>query len=610
MPADLHRARRGGRGLLTLAGAAGVLLGCSRGADGRAADASPGDAGAPRVIVPRPEATPATLLLRRFATDGEAAAKAVAADCGDRAAYLELRKNAAASLSEWRRRLPPAGEVAYGPDVATTEAGGAIGALDRAIRARDCHAARDPAGNLEGAFRITGVALRSSNVPPGSLGQAMSDAAYRLGEAIAESTPYVPEGDDAALADAAGFLAFIDGGVQALGLDLGARDAGATDPLAPLERVRRAHTLADVTDRASVLRATGVLGAAIRRALRAQGIATNLTLTYRPLGGAPDVDAKASHEIEVLTLPKPALPVDPAQAALGKRLFFDRGLSAHGVRACADCHDPKRAYTDGLAVPVSLDPAAPLRRNTPTLLYAPVQAYLMWDGRVRTADRQALGVIHTPAEMGATDDDLARVVADDPSYRAAFEGAFPGAGDAGTSLGAATPANIALALAEFEASALVPGTAPIDRYARGEETALSKDARAGFDVFAGKGRCARCHVPPVFGGSRPPDFTAAIYSVVGVPEAPGGSVASSDAGRGDGAFRVPTVRNVSRTAPYFHHGRYGTLEEVLDFYDRGGGAGLGLAVERQDPDVRPLRLTAEEKRVLLVFLRQALTDAP
>jgi cytochrome c peroxidase len=82
-----------------------------------------------------------------------------------------------------------------------------------------------------------------------------------------------------------------------------------------------------------------------------------------------------------------------------------------------------------------------------------------------------------------------------------------------------------------------------------------------------------------------------------------------DADRGrDGAFRVPTVRNAGRTAPYFHHGAYATLEEVVDFYDRGGGRGLGLDVPNQDPEVRPLHLTAEERRALVAFMRDALDD--
>ena len=179
-----------------------------------------------------------------------------------------------------------------------------------------------------------------------------------------------------------------------------------------------------------------------------------------------------------------------------------------------------------------------------------------------------------------------------------------------------TPGDIGLALSAFEAQKLVPDQAPIDRFGRGDDAALSSDSRAGLDVFAGKGRCARCHIPPVFGGSRPPDFTVPVFSVLGVPAAPGEHVLDADRGRAvvtgraqdEGAFKVPTVRDTGKTAPYFHHGRYATLEQVVDFYDQGGGRGLGMTVDNQDPEVRPLHLSAEEKRVLLVFLREALDD--
>ena len=597
MPGDLHRAGRFGVSLLAVAG------GCSR-AVPTARDAAPPDA-VSVVATPRsfdeagagPSA--ATLLVQGFARDGEAATDRLASACDDRGAYLELRRAATASLSAWRRWAVPSADAAFGPQVAIQESGGSIGALDRAMQSHDCDGVRNAAYNIGGAFRI--AEYMRADMPPPAVAQALSDAAYRLGQAVLESTSFVPEGDDATMADVLGLLDFLDAGTRALGLDVSA-DA------APLARLREAHTLAEVTDRASIVRATGVLGASIRRTLRSEGLAT--TLTYRTLRDAPDISA--------LTLPRPAAPADPVRAAIGRRLFLDRRLSRGGSRACATCHVPSRAYSDGLVAPASLDPSVHLRRNTPSLLYAPLEAVLTWDGRVRTADRQALMVLHTRAEMGASDEDMVRAVASDASYAESFVEAFPKAGGV-------TPANIALALAAYEASALVPGTAAIDRFARGDDAALSRDARAGLDVFAGKGRCARCHVPPLFGGSRPPDFTAPVFAVLGVPSAPGSRSVDQDPGAGSGTFRVPTVRNVGRTAPYFHNGRYPTLEQVVDFYDRGGGnaddeasgasASSGVnhhapRVPNQDPEVRPLHLSAEEKRVLLVFMRRALEDAP
>ncbi len=526
----------------------------------------------------------ATLLLQGYARLGGAAAVQLGSHCDDRDAYLEVRRNATSSLSVWRRWMGVPAEAAFGPEIAIQEAGGSIGALDRAMQTHDCNAVRDATGNLRAAFLTSETAASRLGIPPASVGQALSDATYRLGQAVLESTAYVPEGDDAAFADVLGFLDFIDNGVHAIDLDV-------TADIAPLLRLRSVTALSEVSDRAAIVRAAGALGASIRSALRGAGVST--TLMYRPLGDAQDIGA--------LTLPRPALPVDRAKAALGRKLFFDRRLAARQARSCASCHVPERAYSDGLVAPASLDPAATLHRNTPSLLYAPLEALLTWDGRVRTADRQALMVLHTRAEMGSTDEELARVVVSDPSYTDGFRTSFEDG---------VTQRNIGQALASFEASEFVPGSAPIDRFARGDDAALSPDARAGLDVFAGKGRCARCHVPPVFSGSRPPDFTAPVFAVLGVPSAPGAAFLDPDPGRGGGDFRVPTVRDVSRTGPYFHNGRYATLEQVVDFYDRGGGKGLGVDVPNQDPEVRPLHFSAEQKRVLLVFLREALSDAP
>jgi len=266
-----------------------------------------------------------------------------------------------------------------------------------------------------------------------------------------------------------------------------------------------------------------------------------------------------------------------------------------------------KAYQDGLVVPTSLVPGTALHRNTPTLLYTPLAALLTWDGRIRTADRQALSVIHTDAEMGLGNEELTSAVASDPAYASAFRDLF--ARDV-------TAADIGVALAAFEARTFVVGRAPIDRFAK-TGSGLSDDARAGLDVFAGKGRCARCHVPPLWGGSRPPQFDVAIFSALGVPTAPDSGVLDPDLGRGAishrwadaHAFKVPTLRNVARTAPYFHHGAFPTLDEIIAFYDKGGGAGVGLRVPNQDPEIRPLHLSAEDKRLLLVFLREALSDA-
>lgn len=170
-------------------------------------------------------------------------------------------------------------------------------------------------------------------------------------------------------------------------------------------------------------------------------------------------------------------------------------------------------------------------------------------------------------------------------------------------------------LPEAERAPFTRAEAPIDRFARGDEKALSDEDRKGFDVLAGKGRCTRCHAPPLFGVRRAPDFKVPVFAVVGVPVSPAGKKLDPDPGRSgvtheaadQGAFPVPTLRNADRTAPYFHNGAFPTLESVVDLFDEGGGRGLGLEVPNAHPDVRKLALTADEKRALLHFLRGALT---
>jgi cytochrome c peroxidase len=164
---------------------------------------------------------------------------------------------------------------------------------------------------------------------------------------------------------------------------------------------------------------------------------------------------------------------------------------------------------------------------------------------------------------------------------------------------------------------LRPLDSPWDRFMRGEAAALSAEARHGFNVFMGKAKCATCHFPPLFNGTVPPRFLESDLEVLGVPaEAPPARAAlDADPGRmavdrsplSRGAFRTPTVRNAALTAPYMHNGVFATLEEVVEFYDEGGGAGRGLAVPNQTLPSDTLQLTGAEEEALVAFIR-SLTD--
>ncbi len=519
-------------------------------------------------------------------------------------AYRAFRRAVARGEPFFRERGFQA-EALFGGGVAD-EVGGALGRLDAALAAQDTKAITTHLAEVDGALRLLGDSMSRSPVKAARLPDILARATFWLGAAVAGSKPGLSRAPAAAVADALGMLDAIEEGArETVTLISPAEDTGekVTRLLAHIEAVRKplvaAAATGELRDRAAIVVRTGLLGASLRPALWPSAA------TWKPYSALVRGDSSALDEaVTVLTVPalsraagRGAPPRDEAEeerlAALGERLFFDRALSAGGARSCATCHVPEKAYSDGKVRPESLLPDAPILRNTPTLLYAPLHAAQFWDGRALTSERQAVLVMHSKAEMGVPDS------------------AFPRPG-------VASEKEAAAALAAFQARRLTPASSPLDRFSRGDEGALSAEDRAGFDVFAGKGRCARCHVPPLFGGSHPPDFATAVYSVLGVPETAAGKKVDPDRGRAAvtrreidaGAFKTPTVRNAGQTAPYFHNGAFATLEAVIDFYDKGGGKGLGLAIENQDPDVVPLKLTEREKRDLLRFLRVGLADAP
>ncbi len=156
-----------------------------------------------------------------------------------------------------------------------------------------------------------------------------------------------------------------------------------------------------------------------------------------------------------------------------------------------------------------------------------------------------------------------------------------------------------------------------DRYVRGEDVPYSSEERLGFNLFMGKGLCGTCHFAPLFNGTVPPAYTQTESEVIGVPSRAVTRNASIDPDLGRfaitrrptqrHAFKTPTLRNVELTAPYMHNGVYRTLEEVLDFYNRGGGAGIGSEVPNQTLPFDKLDLTTAEQRAIIAFLR-TLTD--
>jgi cytochrome c peroxidase len=271
----------------------------------------------------------------------------------------------------------------------------------------------------------------------------------------------------------------------------------------------------------------------------------------------------------------------PEKIALGRRLFFDRRLSRDSSLSCAGCHDPKRALTDGRVVAQGVGGAMGTR-NTPIIVNRAWGEGFFFDGRAATLEQLALQPFLNPAELGMSPESLLSAI--QARYRRQFRSTF----DAEPSLDLA-----ARALASYLRT-VVDGDSPFDRYAAGAPSALSESARRGLRLFQGKAGCGQCHAGPHLTDEEFHDTGVAWRTGTLTDE---GRFAVTHAAADRGSFKTPTLREISRTAPYMHDGSFATLEEVIEYYDSGGQKNPAL-----DPKVRPLHLTAAEKRDILAFL--------
>ncbi|HEX8574963.1 MAG TPA: cytochrome c peroxidase [Flavobacterium sp.] len=293
------------------------------------------------------------------------------------------------------------------------------------------------------------------------------------------------------------------------------------------------------------------------------------------------------------------------KAALGKELFYENAFSKNNNRSCASCHNPEKAFTDGLKTNMSLT-GSNLARNTPTLAYASLQNAQFWDMRQIDLEKQSMDVIKNKDEMHGSLQTIIPVIRQNTKYKKLFDSAFPGTK-------AVQEWQIQNAIASYIRS-LNAFDSRFDGYMRNENT-LSEVELLGFNLFAGKAKCATCHFIPLFNGTVPPGFSKTEQEVIGTPTDKKGTAISSDPGRYSQykmpqllhAFKTPTLRNIAMTGPYMHNGVFTTLEEVVDFYNKGGGTGLGLTVDNQTLPSDQLNLTKKEQQALIAFMR-ALTD--
>ncbi|HVS10752.1 MAG TPA: cytochrome c peroxidase [Planctomycetota bacterium] len=273
----------------------------------------------------------------------------------------------------------------------------------------------------------------------------------------------------------------------------------------------------------------------------------------------------------------------PAQVDLGRRLFFDPLLSADRSVSCASCHDPEHGFASREALP----PGALGRRaarNAPTLFNRGWGLHHMWDGRSDSLEAQVLLPIENELEMALPLDEALERLRSDGPYAQSFAKAF-GAGPARESL--------AGALASF-VRRLSLGDSPVDRFRANDFSALDPDERVGLWIYESKGACWRCHSGPNFTDE---DFHATgVGSLDGVPEPGRYAVTGRDEDRG--RFKTPTLRGLAFTAPYMHDGSLASLEDVVEFYARGGTPSANL-----DPRLQPIELSDREKRSLAAFLR-------
>jgi cytochrome c peroxidase len=307
-----------------------------------------------------------------------------------------------------------------------------------------------------------------------------------------------------------------------------------------------------------------------------------VALPEPPLGVADQVNWRKLEAIQ-------GLKVTPEKVRLGRWLFFDPRLSGDGKISCATCHRPGFAFSEPTPTSTGIKGQVGTRKAPPIVNAAfPIQPVYFWDGRAASLAEQAKGPVENPIEMGHTHDLCVKVVGNIAGYRTIFRDVY---GD-----DALTIDRIADAIAAYEAT-LFSGNSAWDRYQNDDEATLPPEVKLGAELFHGKAQCNQCHLGF--------NFTDSQFHSLGVGWDPQAK-AFKDEGRRKitgkdedlGAFKTPTLRDVTRHAPYMHDGSVKTLEEVIELYNRGGEPGAA----NLSPKIRKLGLTKEEVKAIVAFL--------
>jgi cytochrome c peroxidase len=319
-------------------------------------------------------------------------------------------------------------------------------------------------------------------------------------------------------------------------------------------------------------------------------------------------------------------PITRAKIELGRQLFFDTRLSSDNTVSCASCHHPEDGYGRNTTFGVGVG-GQKGGRNSPTAFNRILSSVQFWDGRAATLEDQAKGPIANPIEMGNTHDAAVKTLNGIEGYRLQFESIFPGKG--------ITIDTIAQAIATFE-RVLVTGPSPADYYEpfvnfvknyrdelkdldafkkddldsynqywslkrASDAHPISASAIRGRELFFGKANCTACHAGA--------NFTDEKYHNIGIgmdkPKPDLGRYDQTKVDKDRGAFKTPTVRNISQTGPYMHDGSLKTLEEVVEWYDKGGHPNPYLSDK-----MKKLNLTAQEKEDLVSYMKALQGDLP
>jgi cytochrome c peroxidase len=298
----------------------------------------------------------------------------------------------------------------------------------------------------------------------------------------------------------------------------------------------------------------------------------------------------------------------PEKTALGKALFNDTNLSLNNNLSCASCHKAELAFTDGKKTSIVNIHSKTIKRNSPTMLYSSFQKSFFYDMSAQDLENQIESVMKNPDEFNLSPKDIKERISKNKNLLKQFTTAFPNKKEI-------TPYEIRNAIASYVRS-LMPFNAKIDHYFAGK-TKLTEGEENGFNLFAGKAKCATCHFIPIYNGTVPPWFNNSESEVIGVPKSIAwkNAVVDSDEGRYNlnqieqlkFSFKTPTIRNIEKTAPYMHNGVYNSLEDVIKFYELGGGNGIGMQLEHQTLPFDNLKLNEKEKQDIINFLK-TLTD--